>query len=105
MFVLVAVVFHCAHWAERYCEFQRWSQDHRGGDQVPDFFGDDVGGEEVEFIDGVWFLDQIVAGFPIVDVLCQGWDSTVASCLAFRPMMRARGLPTSLSSLRDWFNC
>ena len=53
MFVAVAVFLQRGYGEDGDGYFDRGGQDYDGGDHVPDIFGDDVGGEEVEFVERV----------------------------------------------------
>jgi len=61
LLVAVAILSERGHGTDRYPDLARWSEQDCGGDQVPDFFWDDVRREYVEFIDAVRVFDQPVA--------------------------------------------
>lgn len=50
--VLIAIPSHWLYRAEHQVGAFGF-QDYRGGDYVPDVFGDNVGGEEIDFVAGV----------------------------------------------------
>ena len=61
MFVAVAIFLQGGYGIEGESDFYGGLEDYSGGDQVPRGDGNDVGGEEVDVIEGVGMLGEVVA--------------------------------------------
>ena len=61
LFVAVAVLAERRHWTDHYPDLARWREQDCGGDQVPDFFWNDVRREYVQLVDAVRLFHQPVA--------------------------------------------
>ncbi|MGC1647871.1 MAG: hypothetical protein WA741_18775 [Candidatus Sulfotelmatobacter sp.] len=61
MFVFVAVLFEGGYGIEGEADFHGWCEDHGRRDQVPGRDRDDVGGEQVDVVEGVGVLGEVVA--------------------------------------------
>ena len=61
MFVPVTVLFECGYRVDGDSCFPSGLQDDDRRDEIPGFDRDDVGGEEVEFVERVGFFDKPVA--------------------------------------------